>query len=276
MDAIHHAALGAVTAWYIRPPMWPSQKGQMTLEWKRTAGQRFGLFTQGLMVTIIIGSMGVLAYFTATRSFSDPGDYVIYISKVLMNSFVPYVLIAPTILFAAIIAVTNLEKHYPSLQKGIPDLWRKQPKEHVNAILIPATNKFIGLPFTALLVLMAPLLASYEEMFFREQGVLVNFPVVGSVISVMPELVFIATWSVLIFGLIHLISGVSLAEALVLGLVGGLYFAIVYRYFGGLHASILAHTGYNLVAIGYMVSPDLRKLVSNLFTTAGSMTANND
>ena len=68
--------------------------------------------------------------------------------------------------------------------------------------------------------------------------------------------------------MIHILSGVDLSEALVLGLVGGLYFALVYRYWGGLPSAIIAHTSYNILAIGFMISPEMQTLVSRLFQTA--------
>lgn len=270
MDGLHLAIKGFVATWqYRRPPLWPSTERQLKLPWSKTTRDRVGSLVNAILAVFIVGLFAATVYFTATANFGHPRDYVIFTFEVLVKSLFPFLFpMAFFVLFTGIIVVENAEAKFPSLRWSIPDLWRKEDKPRINAVLIPARHRVFGLTFTAILVLLAPTFATYEEIFFREQQVNTDWPIIGSLLGSMHPAVYVIVWSVLVFGLIHVLIGVSIGEALMLGAIGGLYFAGMYYFLGGLHIAILAHTGYNILAIGFMVSTDARTAVSKLLYTA--------
>ncbi len=277
MEGLYGAALGLVAWWRIyKPPVLPLKEKQMSLPWPKTMREKVGGAVNVTIVLAMLGIMMLMIYFTSTQ-FDQPGDYIMYSLKVFARATTfPFIFLSPLVLLAMIVIVTNFESWLPKLNIAIPDLWKKRGSERLNTVLIPTRNPYFGLSYTLILLLMAPTFASYEEFFFRDKNLNEQWLVIGPFVERTPELVFVLVWSVLAFGLIHLFSGVTVSEALVLGFVGGMYFAVVYRYFGGLPAAIVAHTSYNIWAIGFMVSPDFRALVSRMLRYSGdSINPNN-
>jgi membrane protease YdiL (CAAX protease family) len=223
-----------------------------------------------MSVVFMVSVLLAVTVLTALTQFASISDYVAYVRKVLQGALTfPYMFFSPLVLLGMIVLVNNVEQKYPRLNVGITDLWRKSDKEKQNAFVRLTRHKYLGIPYTALLIVTTPVLASYEEFIFRDQALASELPGLSFLVGWMPELVFILLWSVFVFGIIHVFSGVNIGEAIVLGF-GGLYFAVVFRYFGGVSAAIVAHTSYNIWAIAFMSSPRAKRFVSNALVRAGN------
>jgi len=210
--------------------------------------------------------------YLASTQFENTGYFIVYNLKVFARATtLPFVFLSPMVLLFTIVLVNNSKLWLPKLDKSLTDLWRSERTERTNAVLLPTRGRYFGLSYTFLLLLTVPTFASFEEIIFRNESFVGQWPMIGRLLNQTPELVFVVLWSIIGFGLIHLFSGVAISEALVLGFVGGLYFSVVYRYFGGLPASVVAHASYNIWAIGFMVSPDFRIMVSKMLRTSAEV-----
>lgn len=268
MDDFYSAYLGTQALWRSRPPLLPEKDKQAQLPLPRSEEEARSRLVGFVIAVFILALIGYQIYRTI-ELFDRPGDFLIYIFTVYKSALsLPFVFISPMVLLTTIVVLTNFRVATPRLNVTITERWRNKNRERVNVILRPARLPVVGLAFTGVLVLFVPMFASFEEFLFRDQDLASQWPTVGPLFESMPDLVFVMVWSVLAFGLIHLLSGVTYSEALVLAFIGGFYFAVVYRYFGGLPAAVVAHASYNIWAIGFMVSPDMQAALSKMLKIA--------
>lgn len=268
MDDFYSAYLGTEALWRSRPPLLPEKDKQLQLAIPRSRKERRSRLI-GTVVTLCVLLIVAYQVYITAELFDAPRDFVLYNFLVIKNALsLPFVLISPMVLLTTIVALTNFRAVTPRLNVTITEKWRDKNRERVNVILKPTQLPVVGLAFTGLLVLLVPMFASFEEFLFRDHDLASQWPYVGRLFESLPELMFVVAWSILAFGIIHLVSGVTYSEALVLAFIGGLYFATVYRYFGGLPAAVVAHSSYNIWAIGFMVSPELQSVLSRMLSTA--------
>lgn len=271
MTIFHKAILGMKALWRSILSFLPQKDKQTTLPFVSTDEQKKRLLREVLTTVVVLSIVGYSVYRTVElMGYRWYSEYTINVLKHAVG--LPYIFLSPLVLGAIIFTIPNVKARFPRLSWTLLQRWRRPGEKRVNVILRPAKLPYVGLVYTALLLLLVPTFASWEELLFRDQSIMAEWPVIGTFFEMLPEWVFVIAWSMLIFGLIHMLSGVELSEALVLGFVGGLYFSIAYRYWGGLAQAIVAHTSYNILAITFMVSPKMQRMVARAFkTTANSL-----
>lgn len=171
--------------------------------------------------------------------------------------FSEYTLLSLGVLLVMIVAVENINARAgPILSFNLRQLWSNNQEQAENIIVKLIRLKRVGPFYLILVVLSLPVMAFWEEMIFRANLFQTNW----QWFQHLPYWVVAVGWSMLAFGLAHMFSFVSLGESLMLGLVGGGWFTYVYAS-GGLEWAVVAHTSYNLLALGYMLTPKIRHLI---------------
>jgi hypothetical protein len=124
------------------------------------------------------------------------------------------------------------------LLKALDWRWLEWSPWHVksNFALLPLTNKWLWAPYGLLLGACMPLLAFLEEVIFRN----------GTTNWVRGAL-----WGALAFGLLHILSFVSVRMTLYLTLVGAILVEVYMR--DGLLAVFVVHACYNLLALTLLI-----------------------
>jgi hypothetical protein len=175
---------------------------------------------------------------------------VLLAGAVLDLHYSAYVLVAPALLAFGVFFNHKL--------KALDYRWLEWSPFRVktNIALAPIKYRWVGLLYGLMLAACMPLLALFEELIFRNHTS-------GWVTGLL--------WGGLAFGLLHLISLVSIRMTLYLSLVGvcfvGLYMA------GGLMAVFVVHASYNLLALALLIAEEhlngaglLRRVTRSLST----------
>jgi hypothetical protein len=179
-----------------------------------------------LLIALALGQLGFLLTLPATRlalsilgrAVSDP-------------RYLPYALLAPALLGCGV--------GFNRLMKRLPWAWLDWSLmgQRSNLALAPIRLRWFGLVYGAMLAACMPLLAFFEELIFRN----------GTTNWLRGLL-----WGGLAFGILHLVSFVSVRMTIYLSLVGvvlvGLYMS------SGLIAVFVTHAVYNLLALTLMLA----------------------
>lgn len=163
------------------------------------------------------------------------------------------------VMIVMIVAFDRIERWHPVMRTSVINVFRRHPvgDGSDNVMVWAAGAPIIGKAGLMTLIVGVGYFATLEELYFRQldnsmaelllpvgvHEAFINHPLLGVVL-----------WSVLAFGLAHLYSGTSLGGCLALGLVGGSWFAWQFAS-GGILLAAVSHASYNLLAIGYMMSP---------------------
>lgn len=176
------------------------------------------------------------------------------------------------VMMVMIVAFDRIERWHPVMRTSVINVFRRHPAGDGsdNVVVWAAGAPVIGKAGLITLVVGVGYFATLEELYFRQldnpmaevllpasvHEAFINYPLLGVVL-----------WSVLAFGLAHLYSGASLGGCLALGLVGGGWFAWQYAS-GGILLAAVSHASYNLLAIGYMLSPRAQRSLNAAISAA--------
>jgi hypothetical protein len=149
---------------------------------------------------------------------------------VLSGHYTLYVLLAPCLLAFGVLFNQKL--------KALDWRWLEWSPWHVksNFALLPLKSKWLWAPYALLLGTCMPLLAFFEEIIFRN----------GTT-----DWVRGALWGALAFGLLHVLSFVTVRMTLYLTLVGAILVQVYML--DGLLAVFVVHACYNLLALTLLI-----------------------
>ncbi len=169
---------------------------------------------------------------------------------VLSGDYILYVLLAPCLLAFGVLFNQKL--------KALDWRWLEWSPWHVKAnfVLLPLKNKWLWAPYGLLLGACMPLLALVEEVIFR---------------SGTANWVRGALWGALAFGLLHLLSFVTVRMTLYLILVGAILVQVYML--DGLLAVFVVHACYNLLALTLLIVELHVKQAPALIRRAGARVA---
>jgi hypothetical protein len=195
-----------------------------------------------LLTIVSIAQLGYLIQLPATRSAA-----VLLAHAVVSSSYAVYALLAPCLLGFGVVFNQRL--------KALDWRWLEWSLWHQksNLALVPLANKWLWAPYGLLLAGCMPLLAFFEEIIFRAgtngwlRGLL---------------------WGGLAFGLLHLLSCVTVRMAIYLAIVGVFLVDIYMR--DGLLAVFVIHANYNLLTLTLLIADAHLKRAPALFRRAGS------
>lgn len=179
----------------------------------------------GLLIAVALGQLVYLLTLPATRL-----AFATLIRAVGDVHYLPYVLVAPVLLGFGL----TFNRLMKRLSWGWLE-WSLMGRKS-NLALAPIKLRWFGVIYGLMLAACMPLLAFFEELIFRN----------GTTDWVRGLL-----WGGLAFGVLHLVSFVSLRMTIYLTLVGvglvGLYMT------GGLLAVFVTHATYNLLVLALMM-----------------------
>jgi hypothetical protein len=177
---------------------------------------------------LLLFGVAQLAYLLSMPATRTAG--VLLARAVFSGHYTLYVLLAPCLLGFGVLFNQKLK----ALDRG----WLEWSPWHVksNFALLPLKNKWIWAPYGLLLGACMPLLAFLEEVIFR---------------SGTTNWVKGALWGALAFGLLHVLSLVSVRMTLYLVLVGAILVQVYML--DGLLAVFVVHACYNLLALTLLV-----------------------
>ena len=168
----------------------------------------------------------------------------------LSGDYILYVLLAPCLLGFGVLFNQKLKALDWRWLEWSP--WRVK----ANFVLLPLKNKWLWAPYGLLLGACMPLLALVEEVIFRN----------GTTNWVKGAL-----WGALAFGLLHLLSFVTVRMALYLTLVGAVLVEVYML--DGLMAAFVLHACYNLLALTLIIVELHVKRAPALIRRAGASVA---
>jgi len=179
------------------------------------------------MRLLLIFAMAQLTYLLSMPVTRSAG--LLLARAVLSGHYVLYVLLAPCLLWFGVLFNRKL--------KALDWRWLEWSPWHVkaNLVLLPMRNKWLWAPYGLLLGACMPLLAFLEEVIFRS----------GTTNWVRGVL-----WGAVAFGLLHLLSFVSVRMTLYLVLVGAILVEVYML--DGLLAVFVVHACYNLLALALL------------------------
>ncbi len=169
---------------------------------------------------------------------------------VLSGDYILYVLLAPCLLAFGVLFNQKLKALDWRWLEWSP--WRVK----ANFVLLPLKRKWLWAPYGLLLGACMPLLALVEEVIFRN----------GTTNWVEGAL-----WGALAFGLLHLLSFVTVRMALYLTLVGAVLVEVYML--DGLMAAFVVHACYNLLALTLLIVELHVKRAPALIRRAGASVA---
>ncbi|MGO9753038.1 MAG: type II CAAX prenyl endopeptidase Rce1 family protein [Solirubrobacteraceae bacterium] len=180
------------------------------------------------MQLLLIFALAQLAYLLSMPVTRLVG--MLLARAVLSGHYILYVLLAPCLLSFGVLFNQKL--------KALDWRWLEWSPWHVKAnfVLLPLKNKWLWAPYGLLLGACMPLLALVEEVIFRN----------GTTNWVKGAL-----WGALAFGLLHLLSFVTLRMTLYLILVGAILVQVYML--DGLLAVFVVHACYNLLALALLI-----------------------
>ncbi|HEY5260735.1 MAG TPA: hypothetical protein VIJ33_01320 [Solirubrobacteraceae bacterium] len=175
---------------------------------------------------------------------------VLLVRAVLSGRYTMYALLAPCLLGFGVLFNEKL--------KALDWRWLEWSPWHVksNVALIPLKNKWLWAPYGLLLGACMPLLAFFEEVIFR---------------SGTNDWVRGLLWGSLAFGVMHLLSFVSIRMTLYLSLVGAILVQVYMM--DGLLAVFVVHACYNLLALTLLIAEVHLKRAPALIRRAGASVA---
>lgn len=209
----------------------------------------FGITAYALWVSASIPYMIQATCLVVIRAITSP--------RYFMQSFF--------LLVIMVVAFDRIQLLHKSMRASIIGVFAPGRESRIDNIMLWSSGApLIWWPGRITLVLTVGYFATMEELNFRQipndftqmilpPGVVelfVRYPLLG-----------VLVWSMLIFGLVHLYSGVRIGDALVLGLVGGAWFA--WQFFvADIDGASVAHANYNYLAITYMIWPRFQRAVN--------------
>ncbi len=193
-----------------------------------------------LIFIFALAQMTYLLSMPVTRSTA-----LLLVRAVLSGHYILCVLLAPCLLGCGVLFNRKL--------KALDSRWLEWSPWHVksNFALLPLQSKWLWAPYALMLGACMPLLALFEEVIFR---------------SGTTNWVKGALWGALAFGLLHLLSLVSVRMALYLTLVGAILVQVYML--DGLMAVFVVHACYNLLALTLLIAEGHLKRTPSLIRRA--------
>lgn len=178
-----------------------------------------------LLLALSVGPLVLLLFLPTTWMV-----LALFARAAASSQFGPYVLVAPALLAFGLVFNSKL--------KALDCRWLEWSPFHnkANLALMPLGYRRLWLPYGLMLGCCMPLLALIEEVIFRS----------GTTNWIRGLL-----WGGLAFGLLHLLSLVSVRMVIYIGLLG-LAFVQVYM-LGGLLAVFVVHASYNLLVLSLLI-----------------------
>lgn len=215
-----------------------------------------------LVVTFMSLSFASLLVLPDTRSMVHRSA-MIYLN--LMGSWIAWLIIPGAVL--TLRYVIKLDNKLRSLDKR----WLEWSPFNVkmNIAAVPISVKYLGIPYVLILLYSLPFMAWVEEMLFRytvDNWLMPNAP--SSVLHwVMLGCVGLL-WSGLVFGVVHLVSLVTIRMTLCLSFAGVVLLA-VYLVTSNIWVATAFHATYNIIAVGWIVfelrhKEQLQELLGNV------------
>ena len=195
------------------------------------------------MQLLAIFALAQLAYLLSLPVTRSVG--LLLARAVLSGHYILYVLLAPCLLGFGVLFNQKLKALDWRWLEWSP--WRVK----ANFVLLPLQSKWLWAPYGLLLGACMPLLALVEEVIFRN----------GTTNWVKGAL-----WGALAFGLLHLLSLVSVRMALYLTLVGAILVQVYML--DGLMAVFVVHACYNLLALTLLIAEGHLKRTPSLIRRA--------
>ncbi len=187
-----------------------------------------GTLKKHRMQLLLIFTLAQFAYLLSMPVTRSVG--LVLARAVLSGDYIPYVLLAPCLLGFGVLFNQKL--------KALGWRWLEWSPWHLKAnfVLLPLKSKWLWAPYGLLLGACMPLLALVEEVIFRN----------GTTNWVKGAL-----WGALAFGLLHLLSFVTVRMALYLTLVGAVLVQVYML--DGLLAVFVVHACYNLLVLALLI-----------------------
>jgi hypothetical protein len=179
-----------------------------------------------LLVVFAVAQLAYLVSMPVSRT-----AVALLVRAVLSGQYTLYVLLAPCLLVAGVLLNRSLQ--------ALDWRWLEWSPWHVksNLALMPLKNKWLWAPYGLLLGACIPLLAFFEEIIFR---------------SGTTDWVRGALWGSLAFGVLHLVSCVSVRMTVYLTLLGAVLVEVYML--DGLLAVFVVHACYNLLALTLLIA----------------------
>jgi hypothetical protein len=198
-----------------------------------------------LLVVVGIVQLAYLLTIPATRTAG-----LLLAQAAVSGHYILYVLLAPVLLVFGVVFNVKL--------KALDRRWLEWSPWHVKAnfMLLPLKTEWLWVPYGLLLGACMPLLAFLEEVIFR---------------SGTTGWVRGALWGALGFGLLHLLSLVTVRMTLYLTLVGAILVQVYML--DGLLAVFVVHACYNLLALTLLIAEVHLKRAPALIRRAGASVA---
>jgi hypothetical protein len=198
-----------------------------------------------LLQMLALAQLAYLLSMPVTRSVE-----LLLARAVLSGHYILYVLLAPCLLGFGVLFNQKLKALDWRWLEWSP--WRVK----ANIVLLPLKSKWLWAPYGLLLGACMPLLAFIEEVIFR---------------SGTTNWVKGALWGALAFGLLHLLSFVTVRMTIYLTLVGAILVQVYML--DGLLAVFVVHTCYNLLALALLVVDVHVRRAPGLIRRAGARLA---
>ncbi len=181
-----------------------------------------------LLVILALTQLAFLLTIPATRAATG-----LLAHAVLSGRYLGYVLLAPCLLGFGVLCNQRL--------KALDWRWLEWSPWNVrgNVALLPLQHRWLWAPYGLMLGACMPLLALFEELIFRN----------GTTDWVKGLL-----WGALAFGVLHLLSFVTIRMTLYLVLVGAILVQVYML--DGLVAVFVLHASYNLLALALLIAQE--------------------
>ena len=187
MTDIQSAVLSAKVIWSHRPPWLPEKERQQKLPFPISHEEKKRQIRDIGISAVILWILGYSVFLTI-QARGHPGEHIEYTVRVLAHALSPpWIFASPLVLLGTIVALTNVRARFPHLNVSPMQLWRKPGQERVNVVLKPTQLPYVGLALTAVLILLVPTFASWEEFLFRDQDFVSSYPLVGGLFASMPR-----------------------------------------------------------------------------------------